>query len=208
MPNVLQSHLLASHNILLPVYCQENLVPSVAASKKRTLVPSTAASKKGGATLKRKKEKEKRVRKRKPRKGLPGLKVKEEVQWMAATAPTNKKQSDAQNFEHLEKEDGVMPVECVLAVDPPAASEAACSGDSAMVFSDSPSETCLFTCGICHKHVSSLRRHVVPNHQISSKQYRAIYPEVFERKTYHRWVHFLYFFFLNNTVASFLDKSL
>jgi len=60
-------------------------------------------------------------------------------------------------------------------------------GDEEIIFTDNPSENCMFICGICRVAVKSIRLHVSKYHQLTTSQYRALYPELeYHRKTYHR----------------------
>jgi hypothetical protein len=128
----------------------------------------------------------------------------EEVPWMTAAlsekaeGPTIIKFPKALEHDHWEKEDDVMPVECVLSCNPPASGikvenevmEGNGVEESAMIITDNLDDRCQFLCEMCHKHVTSLRKHLPSSHHLSLKQYQLLYPTVYERKTHHRYLNF------------------
>jgi len=190
MPDVLRCHMLSTHNTHLYSYCQENLVPSASASKKRT--------------LKKKSNEEKK--KMKTKSLNHGLSLEEslnqkEVPWMTTAQPDEplgpKKMKSPQvlALDQCKEEAEMLPVECVLTIDPPAhphqtlndASEVVENEDGPMILTDNLKEMCQFMCGICRKTVTVLRFHLGYFHQMSLKEYRLSYPDIYVRKTHHRY---------------------
>ena len=195
MSDILQHHLVSSHNTQLHSYSQEHLVSSAPAITERT--------EKKKRKINEKKAKTKRA-KFSDGPSVAESKNKEEVLWMAAShpeevavGPADIKHSQALESAQCEKEIDTKPIKTVLPteslVEAPHlehdANGAVEDGGGAIIITDDPNDKCQFICGICQRHVASLRRHVASFHQLSPKEYRSIYPhpDTFGRKTHHRY---------------------
>jgi hypothetical protein len=186
---------MSSHNTQLHSNSQKHLVSSAPARTEKT-------------ENKKKKIKEKKT-KTKRAKFSDGPSVaesrnKEEVlriaaaqPEMVAVGPADIKHSQALESAQCEKEIDTKPIKTVLPteslVEAPHlehdANGAVEDGGGAIIITDDPNDKCQFICGICQRHVASLRRHVASFHQLSPKEYRSIYPhpDTFGRKTHHRY---------------------
>jgi len=61
--------------------------------------------------------------------------------------------------------------------------------DEVTIFTDDPSKSCTFVCGICKAAVKFIRIHVKECHQLSNQQYMTMYPELeYKQKTFHRYM--------------------
>jgi hypothetical protein len=193
--NILQHHLVSSHRTQLHSSSQTHLVSSAPASTERTL---------------KKKRKIKEIKtKTKRAKFSDGPRVaksrnKEEILGETAAQPeivavgaADIEHSQALESNQCEKEVDMKPVKSELStqslVEAPHlehdANGAVEDGCGAVIITDDPEDKCQFICGICQRHVTSLRCHVGSFHQLSPKEYRSIYPhpDTFVRKTHHRY---------------------